>query len=88
MLRVTPFREEPVAYRLQVEGRLAGASALEVLRQALIEAESRARPVVVELSELRFADDDAVKLLAQAVRRGVALAGCSPWLTSLLEGSR
>jgi anti-anti-sigma regulatory factor len=87
MFRVTPFQDRQ-AYRLQVEGRLSGAAELEVLRQALAEAASLGRRVVVDLSGLRFADEHAVALLAAVRGRGVELAGCSPWLASLLWGGR
>lgn len=87
MLRVTPFRDHD-AYRLCVEGRLSGPAELEVLRQALADAASPGRHVVVDLAGLRFADEHAVALLAEVRARGVELAGCSPWLASLLGGGR
>ena len=87
MLRVTPVGDDPTSYRLRVEGRLVGASSTEVLRQELARAAATARPLVVELSGLMFADDEAITLLAAAAERGVKLVGCSPWLASLLEGA-
>lgn len=87
MLRVTPFRDHE-AYCLHVEGRLSGPAELDVLRQALAEAESPGRHIVVDLSGLRFADDHAVALLTGVAERGVELIGCSPLLASLLGGGR
>lgn len=86
MLRVTPFDGDEGTCRLRVEGRLAGAPALDVFCKELEQAESRGGLVVIELSGLRFADDEAVAALGGAVRRGVRLCGCSPWLDSLLGG--
>jgi anti-anti-sigma regulatory factor len=87
MLRVTPSRDQGASF-LHVEGRLSGPAELEVLRQALVDAEAPGRHVVVELSGLRFADDQALALLAKLAKRGVELVGCSPWLASLLGGGR
>jgi anti-anti-sigma regulatory factor len=87
VLRITPFADDPALYRLQVEGRLAGDSANEILRQELARGEAQTRPVVVDLSGMRFADEQAVAVLLAAAERGVTLANCSPWLSSLLEGS-
>lgn len=87
MLRVTPSRDRDACW-LHVEGRLSGPAALDVLRQALVDAGSPGHHVVVELSGLRFADDQAVALLAGAAQGGVELVGCSPWLSSLVGGGR
>jgi anti-anti-sigma regulatory factor len=87
MFRVTPITEDHEV-RLHVEGRLSGAAELDVLREALAEAESHGRRVVVELSGLRFADHRAVSLLAGAAERGAKLVGCSSWLSSLIGGGR
>jgi anti-anti-sigma regulatory factor len=87
MLRVTPSGDQE-AHCLHVEGRLAGPAELEVLRKALVEAESSGRRVVLELSGLRFADEHAILLLAGLAARGVELVGSSPWLASLLGGAR
>jgi anti-anti-sigma regulatory factor len=87
MFRVTPITEDHEV-QLHVEGRLSGAAELDVLRQALVDAESEGRRVVVELSGLRFADQRAVALLAEAAERGAKLVGCSSWLASLIGGGR
>jgi len=88
MLRVSPLPGDPELYCLHVEGRLAGPPALEVFCNELAQAESSGRSVVIELSGLRFADDEAVAVLTSAAARGVKLAGCSPWLVSRLEAAR
>ena len=88
MLRVSPLDADHDTYRLHVEGRLAGTAALEVFCEELAQAEASGRRVIVELSGLRFADDEAVAVLAGAAERGVKLCGSSPWLVSRLEASR
>jgi anti-anti-sigma regulatory factor len=88
MLRVSPLDGDPETYRLHVEGRLAGPPALEVFCKELAQAEASGRRVMVELSGLRFADDDAVAVLVGALARGVELCGSSAWLVSRLEATR
>jgi anti-anti-sigma regulatory factor len=87
MLRITPVQAAPDRCELRVEGRLAGESSVEILRDELEQAASRDRRVVLELSGVSFADPQAVALLAEAALHGVVLVGASPWLTSLLGGA-
>jgi anti-anti-sigma regulatory factor len=88
MLRITPLEADPPGCELRVEGRLAGESSVELLRAELEQATASQPRVVLELSGVSFADQEAVALLMQAAQRGVALVGGSPWLTSLLGGAR
>ena len=88
MLRITPVEADPDRSELRVEGRLAGEASVELLRQELERAARLERPVVLELSGVSFADQEAVTLLAAAARRGIVLVGGSAWLTSLLNGGR
>ena len=59
---------------------------MEILREELALAAPLGRCVVVELSGVSFADQEAVTLLARAAKRGVSLVGGSAWLTSLVSG--
>jgi hypothetical protein len=86
MLRITAVSVDPDRFELRVEGRLAGESSVEILREELELAAPLGRRVVVELSGVSFADQEAVTLLACAAQRGVALVGGSAWLTSLVSG--
>jgi anti-anti-sigma regulatory factor len=86
MLRITPIEADPYHRELRVEGRLAGEPAVELLRGELEQAASSERPVVLELSGVSFADQQAVALLVEAAQRGVVLVGGSAWLSSLLGG--
>lgn len=86
MLRITPLQADPRRCELRVEGRLAGEASVEILREELDQAARSKRHVVLELSGVSFADQEAVALLAEAAARGVVLVGGSAWLTSLLTG--
>ena len=86
MLRITAVRVDPDRFELRVEGRLAGEASVEILREELVQAAPLGERVVVELSGVSFADQEAVTLLARAAQRGVALVGGSAWLTSLVRG--
>jgi anti-anti-sigma regulatory factor len=86
MLRITAVSINPDRFELRVEGRLAGESSVEILREELELVTPLGRRVVVELSGVSFADQEAVTLLARASQRGVALVGGSAWLTSLVSG--
>ena len=86
MLRITPLEADPQRCELRVEGRLAGVASVELLREEIEQAARLDRRVVLELSGVSFADQEAVTLLASAAQRGVVLVGSSAWLTSLLTG--
>jgi anti-anti-sigma regulatory factor len=86
MLRITPIDADPHRYELRVEGRLTGESVVEILREELAQAAPLGRPIVLELSGVSYADQQAVALLTAAAESGVALVGGSAWLTSLLRG--
>jgi anti-anti-sigma regulatory factor len=86
VVRITPLPgSDPTS--LLVEGRLVGPW-VAVLETELGRAEALRRPIVLDLSGVKFADVDAVRVLARAAQRGVTLSGCSPLLASLLEGTR
>lgn len=86
MLRITLLEAEPDRCALRVEGRLAGEGSVELLREQLEQAAQAERRVVLELSGVSFADQEAVALLTAVAERGVVLVGGSAWLTSLLNG--
>jgi len=66
---------------VRVSGRLAGASALgEFLRVC----ESSSAALIIDLSELRFADEEALRALRSLREQGVKLLDASPYLSLLL----
>lgn len=86
MLRITPLDTNPRQCALRIEGRLVGEASLEILREEIARAVPLGRPLVLELSGVSFADQQALAVLAGAARQGVSLVGGSAWLTALLEG--
>jgi anti-anti-sigma regulatory factor len=87
VLRITAVPDKTPA-QLSVEGRLVGPW-VAVLESELGKVEARgSSAVVLELSQVQFADRAAVEMLRRAEERGVTLEGCSPLLASLLEGVR
>jgi hypothetical protein len=68
--------------RVRVIGTLT-APALEQLLEVVGRAE-----MLLDLSEVREADSDAVRLLAQRAPDRVGLLACPRWLASRLESER
>ena len=60
---------------LRISGRIAGED-LDVLRNALEDG----RVVALDLTEVELADRDAVTVLAQAERNGIALRHCPAYI--------
>jgi anti-anti-sigma regulatory factor len=87
MLRVSTLNGDPRVRTLKVEGRLVGSDAAALLGLELDQIERPGHGVVLELSGLRFADGEGLRILEAAAARGVELAGCSAWLASALTGA-
>ena len=84
MLRITSRRIETTD-TLKVEGRLAGEWVEELSKATAAAAEEAAR-VVLDLGDVTFVDADGVSLLRALRSRGVALADCSAFVSSLIDG--
>ena len=78
-LRITSHEPEPTA-RLKLDGRLTGEEVLEV-RRACAEAEGQ---VVLDLTDLQFADRQGVSVLRELRAHGAQLIGVSHYLGLLL----
>lgn len=66
---------------LQVDGRLSCANVQELTREwAGLEL-----PIVLDLSELRFADSRGIAVLLDLVAQGAELQGVSPFVEMLLQ---
>jgi anti-anti-sigma regulatory factor len=75
---------EGAARVLKVDGQLSGESALELVRAC----ETAPGRLVLDLTDLRFADRRGVSMLRELRARGAVLQGLSPYLALLLgEGT-
>ena len=68
-----------------VSGRMNSANLVEL--KNLIDAETAARPIALDLKELMLVDRDAVTFLKQCESKGIELRHCSAyireWITRL-----
>jgi anti-anti-sigma regulatory factor len=83
MLRITSNRTDTTD-TLKVEGRIAGQWVGELSKAAAAAVETRS--VVLDLGEVTFVDADGASLLRTLRDRGVALAECSAFVSSLIDG--
>jgi hypothetical protein len=73
-----------VAFRL--EGRVVGPWVAE-LREACQKVLEEKRPLTLDLSEVMFANRAGLALLLELKAQGVALSGCSPFLSQELKAA-
>ena len=78
-LRITSNERGPTA-RLKLDGRLTGQEVLEVWH-ACAKAEGR---LILDLTDLQFADRQGVSVLRELTARGAQLIGVSHYLGLLL----
>jgi hypothetical protein len=85
MLRITRIANDGGQETLRVEGRLIGPWVSELDRECerLL---GEGRPLVLDLSELRFLDERAIALLHELERRSVTLAKPPPFVAEALKG--
>ena len=77
-IRITPVGDAV----LKVDGQLSGEEA-----RLLVDAcEAVAGPIILDLTDLQFADRQGVRMLRQLQARGATLTGLSPYLDLLLGG--
>ena len=83
MLRITrQLRADHDA--LLLEGKLL-KDWIEELRHALAQACQGGSAIVLDLSGLRFVDDEGVRFLRECRRRGTSLQRASPFVSALLD---
>jgi anti-anti-sigma regulatory factor len=85
MLRITQIGNDGGPEILRVEGRLVGPWVTE-LRRECERLLGEGRPLVLDLSELRFLDETAIALLHSLERRSVTLAKPPPFVAEALKG--
>jgi anti-anti-sigma regulatory factor len=83
MLKIDSMRTVSGGRTLRLEGRLIGPWVAE-FRGACERALAAGGAVIVDLSEVAFADREGLKLLSALDRRGVTLE-CSPFVAEQLK---
>jgi anti-anti-sigma regulatory factor len=81
MIRITEKLEGSDA-TVKVDGRLMSADT-ELLVQA---CQRHAGPVVVDLSDLHFADDAGIRVLQELKAQGARIVGARPYVSLQLAG--
>jgi len=86
MLKISEGKKENQSITLQLEGRVVGPWAGELLRVAdsLLTSETK---VVLDLADVSFADGDGVTVLAGLRRRGAKLLRPSPFVAEQLKAT-
>ena len=81
-LRIIPIGPGPPA-RMKLDGRLTGEAVLELRRVC----EGVKGHLVLDLTDLQFADRQGVGVLRELRAQGTELIGASPYLRLLLDGT-
>jgi anti-anti-sigma regulatory factor len=82
---MTPTDPRADHQRVRLEGRLAGPWVDELARVVSSTRRPAAR-VVLDMSDVTFADRNGVRLLQALRREGIELVECSPFILSLVNG--
>src|ERR1043165_8101640 len=84
MLRITPLHQDTRVTRFRIAGRLTQQTA-EELRASCTMRLDHPRTVLLDLSEVTFADATGVAILHGLVEQDAVLIGCSGFLSELLQ---
>lgn len=84
MLRITPVHENGTVARYHVEGRITQHTVGELSTVCEAGLEDHV-PLVLNLSGVQFIDTPGLNTLRGLTQRGVALIGCSGFLTAMLQ---
>ena len=79
-LRITTTKDGQMSI-IQIDGQLTGVGVLELER----ECRAAGLPMALDLSNLRWADSDGVRLIKTFVDKGAQLRGMSPYVEMLLK---
>jgi len=71
---------------ITLTGRIQAEQVSEL--HALLESESRTGNVVLDLTEVKLVDRDAVRFLAQIEAQGARLRNCSPYIREWISQER
>jgi ABC-type transporter Mla MlaB component len=86
MLRISLVGEGVQGVTLRLEGRVVGPWIAE-LREACEKVLVEKQTLMLDLSEVWFADRAALALLLHLRSQGVVLSGCSPFLSQELKAA-
>jgi anti-anti-sigma regulatory factor len=84
MLRITRKANGEVVFR--VSGQLTGENVTEI--EALIEAERKGSRIVLDLTDLRSVDGEAVKFLEQREADSIKLKNCGLYIREWIRRER
>src|SRR5262245_32881300 len=84
MLRITPLQQDTRVARFRVEGQLTQQTA-EELKASCTTPLGHPRTLLLDLSEVTFADATGVAILHGLVEQDAVLIGCSGFLSELLQ---
>ena len=84
MIRITVVTTSGAKTRVIVEGRITIGSSVE-LAGACLEHISQGNHLILDLSNVTFADSDGVALVRSLIERGCILEECSDLVRSLIE---
>ena len=84
MIRITVVTTSAAKTRVIVEGRITKGSSVE-LAGACLELISQGNHLILDLSNVTFADSDGVALVRSLVERGCILEECSELVRALVE---
>ena len=88
MLRISRMECEDGSVRLKLEGRLVGAWVGLLEQTCQIHRRERGTPLILDLADVGFADQEGWKLLTCLEKQGVRCAAWSPYLKALWLSGR
>jgi hypothetical protein len=84
MFKITRVSNGEVIFKLS--GQLGGESIVEL--EALINAETGDRHIVLDLKDLRLVDQEIVSFLKRREADGIQLKNCPPYIREWIMGER
>jgi len=86
MMRVTEIRENGAVAQLRIEGHITHSTVAELSAASEVHLMNGDRPLLLDVSGVRFVDAAGVGLLRNLEPKGAVLVGCSGFLSELLHG--
>ena len=83
MLKITRIADDELSITLQLEGKLIG-SWVDELQLVCEQCQAQRRETILDVADLRFADDQGVRALRALRGKRIRMRGASSFLTELL----